>query len=243
MRKALLVCFLMLNSIVYATQYNDPCLGISFTLPDSWTYTKVSDLSGERDIRLVKAFDNVVTVCHKTEAKPFSSPGILIQCRKFEEATCGEAESYASSPGYKPYMSTKYLADWMMWQMRTTGKEFTEITSKDYYDLDKHFAYAMKEYEHNDGRKLCVIVVKLLGNNKMTELNCYSRDEDLTNFLKIIDDVIASFEYSQGNKFKLTSPELSHKMGEKTIGLISKVLTGLLIGLAVLWVLGKILRR
>ncbi|MBN1788038.1 MAG: hypothetical protein JW806_06545 [Sedimentisphaerales bacterium] len=246
MRRIAFVCFLMLHSIVYATQYSDPCLGISFTLPDSWECTAISDLPKDISAKLVKAFNNVVTICHEAENKPYWSPGILVEYRKFEEATCDEAESFASSFAYKPHIDTGYLADWRMWQMRTTSKEFTETASKDYYDLDKHFAYAMKEYVHNDGRKLCVVVVKLLGSNGITELNCYSRDKDSTNFLKMIDDVIASFGYSEGHKFKkskLTSRELSRKMSEKSIGLISKVLTWLLIGSTVLWILGKIFRR
>ena len=242
MIRVLLVCFMMLDSIVYATQYNDPCFGIFFTLPDSWEYTNASDLSEEKFLKLARAFDNISVVCHKKGVEPFSIPGILVQCKKFKEATSGQAEKELSS-GYKPHIGTEYLAGWMMWRMRTTSEELAETGSKDYYDSDRHFAYGMKGYEHKDGRKLCVIDVKLLGNNKMTELNCYWSDGDSSNFLKMIDDVIASFKYSEGDKFKLTSREVSYETGKKTISLISKLTTWLLIVLIALWILKKIFNR
>jgi len=59
----------------------------------------------------------------------------------------------------------------------------------------------------------------------------------------MIDDVIASFKYSEGDKFKLTSREVSYETGKKTISLISKLTTWLLIVLIALWILKKIFNR
>lgn len=220
MKTILLFCssLLLFISPCFAGQvYHNEVMGFSLELPVGWDFTPAEKLPADLLSRLENYYHSqTVAVCQKKGDKYLAYPGIQIQVRKFQRLTDSKNYKAISSKQGEQLLlkSSRRLAEHLIInqinKFKVSGSGTKQIPGK-------RAAYAYHEYEHEDGRKLVAVVVKVIASRKCITLRCYDRVEGASlPFLNMVEGVINSFEYND-NIRKLVVPSKSKGVSLKDV--------------------------
>lgn len=202
-RIVVIVSFCFLATVCFGQEqktYRDKVRNFSFVMPDGWTAVGGRLLAKEDKEPFEQTFKGeIVGLCHKEGTEQFVSPYIMVQAVGTGKTEETEVEEKLQSAYGKKLLRkrAKKIKD-----ILPRVGEGARVTESEYkYDEALHASFSRIELDHQSVGEIVLVSVELLGSYRMITLHFYADGDDCLDISELVDEVVASFSYTEGYGF------------------------------------------